>query len=350
MKKMKWMLALLLSLCLLLSACGPADTSVMAPAESTGLTVYYLDVGQADAAVLLCDGQVMMIDGGNAGDSDFIYAWLERSGIDQIDIMVCSHSHEDHVGGLSGALNYAQVTSAYAPVDDADTKVFRSFVRYLDEQDVTITIPDAGDTVALGGAKVEFLGPVEDYDDPNNTSLVLRVTYGETSFLFTGDMETTAEEDLLDAYWDLSATVLKVGHHGSDTSSSMEFLQAVDPAYAVISVGEDNEYGHPMPVVLERLSSMAVPVYRTDELGTICCVSDGKTLTFTAEQNEDLSTYTPTPSKPSAPAAQYIGNRNTEKFHRTDCSKLPDEENRVIFDSRQAAVDAGYSPCGICKP
>lgn len=349
MKGYRGILALLLALCLLLTACAPASTSVSVPVESTGLTVYYLDVGQADAAVLLCDGQVMMIDGGNAGDSDFIYAWLERKGIDEIDVMVCSHSHEDHVGGLSGALNYARVTTAYAPVDDADTKVFQSFVHYLDEQDVSITIPEAGDTFALGGAQVEFLGPVEDYDDPNNTSLVLRVTYGEVSFLFTGDMETKSEQDMLDTYWDLSATVLKVAHHGSDTSSCEEFLQEVDPDYAVISVGTDNEYGHPMPVVLERLAAQGVPVYRTDELGTICCTSDGKTVTFSAEKTEELPVAMPEP-QPAVPAVTYIGNQNTEKFHQTDCGKLPDTENQVIFDSRQAAVDAGYSPCGICKP
>lgn len=352
MKKKNSLLAMLLVLCLLLTACSPASTSTAISEGSSGLTVYYLDVGQADAAVLLCDGEVMMIDGGNAGDSDFIYAWLEKNNIDQIDVMVCSHSHEDHVGGLSGALNYATVKSAYAPVTEADTKVFENFVYYLDQQGVSITVPEPGDTISLGSAQVEFLGPVEDYDDPNNTSLVMRVTYGETSFLFTGDMETKSENDMLDAYWDLSATVLKVAHHGSDTSSSEEFLQAVDPAYAVISVGEGNEYGHPMPVILDRLAELAIPVYRTDELGMICCVSDGKTLTFTSEENADLADYVMPESEPQQqqPAVTYIGNKNTEKFHCADCSKLPDPENRVEFDSRQAAVDAGYSPCGICDP
>ena len=352
MKQRNAFLGILLALCLLLTACSPAGASMSVPEHSAGLTVYYLDVGQADAAVLLCDGEVMMIDGGNAGDSDFIYAWLEKQGIDKIDVMVCSHSHEDHVGGLSGALNYATVTTAYAPVAEADTKVFSNFVYYLEEQDVSITVPEAGDTFGFGSAQVEFLGPVEDYDDPNNTSLVMRITYGETSFLFTGDMETKSEEDMLDAYWDLSATVLKVAHHGSDTSSSMEFLEAVDPAYAVISVGEDNEYGHPMAVVLDRLAELAIPVYRTDELGTICCVSDGKTLTFTSEENADLADYVmpEREPQPQPSAATYIGNKNTEKFHSTDCSKLPEPENQIVFDSRQAAVDAGYSPCGICEP
>ena len=349
MKKVSGMILALLMLVLL---CGCAQEKAV---RQTGgeLTVYFLDVGQADAAVLLCDGAVMMIDGGNSADSDFIYAWLKQHDIDNIDTMVCTHAHEDHVGGLSGALNYASVDAAYAPVQEAQTRVFENFVYYLDQQEVSITVPEAGDTFDLGGAQVEILGPVEEYSDTNDTSLVLRVTYGQTSFLFTGDMETTAEEDLLDAYWDLSANVLKVAHHGSDTSSGMEFLQAVDPDYAVISVGADNDYGHPSPEVLERLESLGLPVYRTDELGIICCVSDGETVRFSFEKN--------TPSRPDAapePAPvpeqeepeTYIGNRNTKKFHRVYCSRLPDAENQVMLDSYQAAIDAGYEPCGICKP
>lgn len=338
---MKQRMVWLILIVLLLSGC--TATGQQPSAEGT-LTVHYLDVGQADAAVLLCDGAVMMIDGGNAADSDFIYAWLERQGIETIDIMVCSHSHEDHVGGLSGALNYAEVGAAYAPVVQADTKVFENFVYYLQQQEVAITVPEPGDTVALGGAEVEFLGPVETYDDPNNTSLVMRVTYGETSFLFTGDMETQAEEAMLDTGWDLSATVLKVSHHGSGTSSSMDFLRAVEPEYAVISVGEDNEYGHPAPEVTERLTEIGSAVYRTDELGTICCISDGKTVQFSAEQE-----LPEIPVQPEPPTA-YIGNKNTEKFHRADCGRLPEAQNQVIFDSYQAAVDAGYTPCSICEP
>ena len=349
MKKVSGMILALLMLVLL---CGCAQEKAV---QQTGgeLTVYFLDVGQADAAVLLCDGAVMMIDGGNSADSDFIYAWLKQHDIDHIDTMVCTHAHEDHVGGLSGALNYASVDAAYAPVQEAQTRVFESFVYYLDQQEVSITVPEAGDTFDLGSAQVEILGPVEEYSDTNDTSLVLRVTYGQTSFLFTGDMETTAEEDLLDAYWDLSANVLKVAHHGSDTSSGMEFLQAVDPDYAVISVGADNDYGHPSPEVLERLDGLGLPVYRTDELGTICCVSDGETVNFAFEKNAPSrpdAAPEPAPVPEQEESETYIGNINTKKFHRVDCSRLPDAENQVMLDSYQAAIDAGYEPCGICKP
>lgn len=355
MKKVKG----LMLLALLVLLCGCAPEKAAQPVQQAGgeLTVYYLDVGQADAAVLLCDGAVMMIDGGNSADSDFIYAWLKQHDIDHIDAMVCTHTHEDHVGGLSGALNYASVDVAYAPVQEAQTKVFENFVYYLDQQEVSITVPEAGDTFDLGGAQVEILGPVEEYSDTNDTSLVLRVTYGQTSFLFTGDMETTAEEDLLDAYWDLSADVLKVAHHGSDTSSSLEFLQAVDPDYAVISVGVGNDYGHPSPEVLERLEGLGLPVYRTDELGTICCVSDGQTVNFSFEKNAPSrpdAAQEPDPEEEPAQSPEtgetYIGNKNTKKFHRGDCSRLPDAENQVMLDSYQAAIDAGYEPCGICKP
>lgn len=124
----------------------------------------------------------------------------------------------------------------------------------------------------------------------------------------------------------------------------MEFLRAVDPACAVISVGQENDYGHPAPVVLERLSELGASIYRTDELGTICCVTDGKTVQFTAEQSAPIA-----PAQPESKQT-YIGNRNSEKFHRGDCSKLPAAVNRVYFDSYQAAMDAGFTPCAICEP
>ena len=342
----RWVLVAAMALqLLLLSGCDL--TSLWQPAaDENELRVYFLDVGQADAAVLTCQGHAMMIDGGNAADSDLVYAWLEQHDLDRLDAVVCTHAHEDHVGGLPGALEYAQAEMAYAPVLEADGKRFAYFLNALQEQSCPLEVPQPGDTFWLGEAEVEFLGPVASYTDPNNTSLVLRVTYGSTSFLFTGDMEQQAEEDLLASEQDLQATVLKVGHHGSATATSTSFLQAVAPDYGVISVGTDNAYGHPAQQVLERLASSGVTVYRTDQNGTVCMVSDGKQITVQTERGK------PTPAAPAGEEQSqvYIGNRSSHKFHRTDCPNLPKEENQVSFSSRQAALDAGYSPCGNCNP
>lgn len=267
---------------------APAPTQ--APTEGGSLEVHFIDVGQADAALVICDGHYMLIDGGNTEDSSLIYAYLERCGAKHIDYMVASHAHEDHVGGLAGALNYAEVDTVLCPVTDYDTKAFRSMLKYLKKQEKSLTVPAPGDKFDLGSARVELLGPVKKYDDPNNTSIVLRIDYGETSFLFTGDMEMEAEGDLIDSGANLSATVLKVGHHGSDTSTGYRFLREVMPEYAVISVGEGNIYGHPDQAVLSRFRDAETEVYRTDMQGDIVARSDGTIVTFTTEKEAEAAT------------------------------------------------------------
>ena len=279
--KMKRKSLLISSICLFV--CVLLGWSSLGVSENTSFAVHYIDVGQGDCALILCDGQAMLIDGGEASQSSKVYAYLKEHGVDHLNYIVASHAHADHVGGLSGALNYATVNVALCPVLEYDTKTFRSFVKYLGQQNVSITIPHAGDTFKLGSATVQILAPLREYDDPNDTSIVMKVVYGETSFLFTGDATRIAEADILDAEYNLSANVLKVGHHGSDTSTSYPFLREIMPKYAIISVGKDNEYGHPTDNTLSRLWDADVQVFRTDSDGTIICTSDGKKVSFEVE-------------------------------------------------------------------
>ena len=252
--------------------------------EDSSFAVHFIDVGQADCALVACDGDYMLIDGGNAGDSDLVFSYLKSHDIAHLDYMVATHAHEDHIGGLSGAAYAATVGTALSPVTEGDTKVFKNLVKSLEKQNVSLTVPSAGDTFSLGSAQVEILGPIKEYEEANDTSIVLRIQYGSTSFLFTGDMESTAETDLLDAGTYLSSTVLKVGHHGSSSSTSYRFLREVLPDYAVIPVGADNKYGHPTEAVLSRLEDAEVQIYRTDLHGTIIAESDGSTVTFHTEK------------------------------------------------------------------
>lgn len=355
---MKRLLALLLSLCLLLCGCryptrlepkpvtAPTAPTEESQPEPSGLTVHCLDVGQADCILLECEGQYMLIDGGNRDDSRLLVAYLQAQGVEKLVAVVCTHAHEDHVGGLPAALAVFPTRAVYAPVQTCDSQVFEDFLRYTDQQGLGLTVPSPGDEWMLGEARVTVLGPVKSYDEPNNTSIVLLVEYGTTRFLFTGDMEAEAEGDMLDHWagemnWDVD--VLKVGHHGSDTSSGYRFLYETQPEYGIISVGTDNPYGHPSGDVLKRYADAGVAVYRTDRLGHVVAHSDGETVTLTWEKESAEPEATQ-----DAEGITFIANRKSGVFHSSQCGSLPKESNRIYFDSYQEALDAGYTPCGGC--
>lgn len=330
------------------------DISASIPPEGSTFQIQFIDVGQADAALISCDNHHMLIDGGNRADSSRIYSVLQKTGIDHLDIVVGSHAHEDHIGGLPGAYQTASVDLTLSPVTEYDSKVFNSFKAKAEEQGSGLTVPSVGSTYELGSAVVKILG-LNGGEDPNNTSIILKVTYGDTSFLFTGDAEYDAEHTVLDSGANLSATVLKVGHHGSDTSTCYPFLRAVSPQYAVISVGAGNSYGHPDDGTLSKLRDAGVEVFRTDLQGDIFCTSDGKTVHFETQKQANEEQVNPTVADGSGQESvdhggTYIGNLNSLKFHCTSCSSLPKESNRIYFDSRSAAVDAGYAPCKRCNP
>ena len=333
MKRVVWMF---LVLCMCVTSC----TMNKAPV-SDQLEVHYIDVGQADCIFLRCSGQTMLIDGGNVDDSDLVVSYLLDQGVSKLDYVVNTHAHEDHVGGLPGVLAVFETSNIWCPVTYYDSACFEDFLYYADQQDLPLFCPDPGTTYTLGQAEISVLGPVKEYEETNDTSIILRVDHGRNSFLFTGDAERQAEQDVLDEGYDVSSTVLKVGHHGSSTSTSYRWLREVAPQYAVIQVGKDNSYGHPHDEVMSRLRDADVTVYRTDLQGHIVCVSDGETVSFAAKRTAPVT-------NPTKKEEQFVGNRNSKKFHLTTCDGLPQKENRVYFDSYDEAIEQGYSPCGNC--
>ncbi len=327
--------------------------------DASGFEIHFIDVGEGDAALVLCEGHAMLVDGGPASASSLIYSYLKKLGIDRLDYIVCSHPHEDHVGGLAGALNYATADAALSPVRTYDSRPFNSFVKYLQRQGVDITVPAAGETYPLGSAEVLVLGPIGDAQSVNNTSIVLRIRYGGTSFLLTGDAELEEEQALLDSGLELESTLLKVGHHGSVTSTGETFLSQVRPAFAVISTGSDNLYGHPAELILRRLEQAVVTVYRTDLHGDIVCRSDGETLSFAVEHLPEPELMELIPSEPGEDdpsprtSQTYILNTNTRRFHSPDCPsalKINGRNRQEFWGTREELLEMGYSPCGNCRP
>lgn len=334
------------------------------PTADSSFEVHFIDVGQADAALVLCDGKAMLIDGGNAEDSNLLYTYMKKQGIDYLDYVIGTHAHEDHIGGIAGALNYASLGTAYCPTTSYTTKAFKNFVKAVNNHGASITVPSVGDRFTLGSADCHILAVNTDSGDLNNTSIVLRITYGDTSFLFTGDGEREVEEAILNRGTNVASTVLKVGHHGSDSSTTYRWLREVMPEYAVISVGKDNTYGHPTQEVLSRLRDADVTTFRTDLQGDVICVSDGKNVTFTTNRNANAEVFdgiggNSTQKKPTESqdtedtGADYVANTKSKKFHDPSCSSAQDisAANRWDFHgTREEFIDKGYVPCKRCDP
>lgn len=362
---------------ILLTACG--NMSVMGVGKIGGktqgpseLTVHFMDVGQGDAILLACGGEYMLIDAGDNSQGTAVQNYLSKQGVKTLKYVVGTHPDADHIGGMDVVLYKFNCNTVMMLDVEGDTATYRDVLDTMKEKGYRNTVPKEGDSYTLGDARFMIAGPDREYEDTNNNSIVIRMTHGENSFLFTGDMEEEAENDILRGKVSLKTDVLKVGHHGSRSSSSEAFLEAVSPSYAVISCGEDNSYGHPHAQTLNALRKMGVQVFRTDEQGTVIASSDGSKITWNCApsdtwqagestqsqntQNQDTPKIENSiPADTSAAGVpstdSYIGNRRNHKLHRASCKTLPAEKNQVPFQTREEAVAAGYDdPCGNCKP
>lgn len=252
------------------------------------LEVHFIDVGNADCMLIRQGSAAMLIDAGEKGDADTICNYLHQRGVERLNLVIATHPHADHIGSMAQVIRAFPIDTfmlAYMPQSATPTSaVYLSMLQALDEKQVTVRQAQPGDTLELGAARVEILAPLEQTGDPNNMSVVTRVTYGRRRFLFMGDAETPVEQTLLERNTELKADVLKAGHHGSKTATSAAFLKQVAPTYAVLTCGAGNSYGHPHKETLQLLEKSKVSIYRSDIHGNIVFTTDGKELSVTTQK------------------------------------------------------------------
>ena len=249
---------------------------------SENFRIHFVDVGQADGAIIECDGEFAVIDAGYPENGPQMVEYLRTLGAEKLSLVVATHPHGDHIGGLPDVLGAFETDTVWSSQLPYTNQYVYGFTDAVKSSGASLEKPRPGEVFQLGGASIEVIGPMNlEYEDANDLSLVLMVQYGENRFLMTGDMEELAEHELVEAGVDLKADVLKVGHHGSYSSSSYRFLREVLPTYSVISCGAGNEYGHPHDVTVSRLQDADTIIYRTDRMYTVIAESDGTHISFT---------------------------------------------------------------------
>jgi len=249
--------------------------------EDGKMLVHHIDVGQGDSILIKVNKKSLLIDSGPKSDKKKLFDYLSESNLDKLDYVIATHPHEDHIGNMSEVIDDYDVLNFYAPKIQSTTKTFEKMIDSLKAKNLKINVLKKGiNSINLGeNTKVTVFSPSKDsYEDLNNYSPVIKIEYGKTSFLFTGDAQKDVEKEIITSNEDISADVLKVGHHGSSTSTTKEFLNKVHPSIGVISVGSDNSYNHPNSDTIKRLKDGKVTIYRTDKDGTVVLCSDGSNI------------------------------------------------------------------------
>lgn len=354
-----------------------SESSESIPEKTSELQVHFIDVGQGDSTLIICDSETMLIDAGDNDQGTKVQNYLQKQGVESLKYVICTHPDSDHIGGMDVILYKFKCETIFMTDEEKDTNTYRDVIDTMKNKGYKNTLPVVGEQYSLGDAEFAILAPTQMYSDSNNNSIVIILTHGNNKFLFTGDAESEEESDILNSDISIDADVYKVGHHGSGSSSSIDFLNAVSPTYTVISCAEGNSYGHPHAETLNNLREMGVQVFRTDEQGSIIATSDGTNITWNcspsdtwqAGENTQNSENTNNNEVPSSSTVEessianastepsntvtYICNTNTKKFHYPSCSsvKQMSEKNKLpVTSTRDEVISQGYVPCKKCNP
>ena len=362
------------------------------------LEVHYIDVGEGDSALITCGDDAMLIDAGDPTMGTTVRLYLKNHGITHLKYLLLTHSDKDHIGGAASVISNFDIDEIFMCRYEKDNDVYLNLLNEIDYKSMTWRTPDVGEVLSFGDSEITVVAPNREYDNPNDSSIAVLIRHGDDSFLFTGDAEAPAEADIIANGLDIHATVYKVGHHGSRTATSQEFLDKVAPSVGIVSCAKDNDYGHPHIETLEKLKDRGVKLYRTDLQGSIVAVSEGNGITFDKDPTDNWesgtvldaqsastrvkqavaeATQTAKPESSSeesgfvvfepSPEVEtpdrslpvttsevtYVANTNTRKFHRPTCDSVSDMKAKNRWDttlSREELIKQGYEPCKRCKP
>lgn len=314
--------------------------AVHAP-EGNEVVVHFIDVGQADCTLIMAGEHAMLVDAGNNDDGAFVVEYLKKQGVEKLDYLIGTHPHEDHIGGLDTVIESFAIDKTIMPLKETTTKTFQDVLAAMINKGYTLTKPTPGEVHHMGALSFCVLAPLRDYgDELNNWSVGLYLWDEKHSMVMCGDAEQEAEEEMVKTFGTLTADILKVGHHGSSTSTCDAFLRAVNPSYAVIPVGIANDYGHPHRETLQALRARNIEIFRTDRHGSIVCVWNDN-ITWMVERTGEQE------------RKQYVLNTKSKVYHLPTCENIADmsEKNKKNYKATNDELEAmGYFPCGGCRP
>lgn len=329
------------------------------------IEVHFIDVGQGDSVLIKQGENSMLIDAGDNGYGPTVVDYLKTNKIETLDYVIATHPHADHIGGMKDVINSFNIGKVIMPNVTHTTKTFENMLLAIQHKGLKITPAQVGDIYEVGDSKFTIIAPNKsEYDNLNNYSVSIKLEYGDNSFVFTGDAETQSEKEMANNGIDIKADVFYAGHHGSDTSNTSAILDKIKPSYVVIPVGAGNKYNHPDSIVINRLEERNIEIYRNDLHGTVIARGDGKDINFEkigieksttkiiidepVKEKEPEKKVEPENTKPKD--EKYIGNINSKIFHKPSCSSLPTDKNRVLFNSKEEALNAGHRGCKRCNP
>ena len=342
---------------------------------NSNLKVHFINVGQADCILVQDGNSNMLIDAGNNDDSNTVLNYLKKQNVSKLDYVIGTHPHEDHIGSLDDVIKEFDIGKVYMPKVTHTSKTFKDVINAIKNKNLKITTPTPGTSFNIGSSTATILAPnSNEYEDLNNYSIVIKLTHGNNSFMFTGDAEDISEKEIIKKGFDLKADVLKIGHHGSSSSTTVEFLNKVNPKYAVIMTEKNNSYGHPHKEVMDRLKSKGITVYRTDENNTIVATSDGSKISFntnkgsylygrassTSNSNNTTNTTKNTNKVSNSSVSNKVESNKTKKkvyytpkgksYHSTTECRTLSRSKTILSGTLEEAISSGHSdPCDVCN-